>query len=337
MVTIDSDLVVFNGRVHYVSPGRVLGSIGYRLFDSHDGGHTWRLLGVVRRGLMRSMMIRLPLASRLLRRGIHHVIPQDDRLVVFVDDQIKILQSASFEEMSASKMTSSRPMVVCKTTDGVVLYGEYRSNKERSPIKVYALPPGETSWHEIYRFSGVRHVHGVFEDPYTRHIWLTTGDDDTESAIWKTSDNFDTVVKIAGGSQQTRAVQLVFTESHVYFGSDTPREQNALYRMEKETGVAEKLVAVNGSVFYGGTVAGNLFFTTAVEPSDVNTEPFATLWYGGEDDSWMPVRAFRKDRWHPRYFQYGQILVAVGPGDGENIWVTPFAVEACSGSIRLPL
>src|SRR5699024_7348659 len=117
---------------------------------------------------------------------------------------------------------------------------------QREPVYVWAGSLEGTQWEPAWRFEDVRHVHGVFHDPYSSSIWVTTGDTDHESAIWNTGDSFQTLQRVAGGSQQYRAVQLLFTPEYIYWGSDGPDVINHLYRLNRNTGAVETLVSVKG-------------------------------------------------------------------------------------------
>jgi hypothetical protein len=196
---------------------------------------------------------------------------------------------------------------------------------------------GGECWFEAARLERVRHVHGVYADPYSTGIWVATGDEDEESALWVTTDSFKTLERVAGGCQQLRAVGLLFTREHVYFGSDTEREPNFLWRLEKATGRRERLQAVEGSVLAGGYAGSVLCFTTACEPSVVNTSPYAVVWWSSDGDAWQRLAAFNKDGWPMRLFQYGQVMLPDGPGLEPYLWVTPFATESDQTSIRFDL
>lgn len=218
-------------------------------------------------------------------------------------------------------------MALCQA-DGKFYYGEYRRNSERSPVHVWKWQKGDLNWLPVWRFEGIRHVHGVFHDPYTDAIWVTTGDTDVEAGIWRTDDGFSTLHQVAGGSQQLRAVYLLFTEAHLYFGSDAPDEQNHLYRMNREGGNIERLqAAVGGPIFYGCKVANSLFFSTVVEPGSVNTSRLAEVWRTDNGSDWEKILEFEKDIWSMKYFQYGQVLFPTCPGDGKHLYCMPLATK----------
>ena len=218
-----------------------------------------------------------------------------------------------------------------------MFYGEYRSNPERSAVHVWKGDASGLSWKAIWRFDGVRHIHGVYHDPFADSLWVTTGDRDSEAAFWRTDDRFTTLTKVVGGCQRFRAVQLLFTEEYVYFGSDSPVECNHIYRMKRNGEDCQRLAAVGNPVFYGCQIARCLFFSTAVEPSRVNVEPYAEIWGSADGARWRPIRRFRKDRWPMKWFQYGQVHFPAGPGDGQHLWYTPMATEHDHTVWKVPL
>ena len=69
-----------------------------------------------------------------------------------------------------------------------VYYGEDRQNLKREEISVFELDKTDYLFKQIWKFKQIRHVHGIFHDPYTNSFWITTGDSDSESAIWETTD-----------------------------------------------------------------------------------------------------------------------------------------------------
>ena len=55
-------------------------------------------------------------------------------------------------------------------------------------------------------------MHGIFIDPYDGRIWVTTGDDDHESAIWFTDDEFKTLEKVVLKSNYVYAKKKKYFE-----------------------------------------------------------------------------------------------------------------------------
>lgn len=315
---------LIRGRIVHVTPDRLLVARGARLLQSRDGGNHWEHFATLTTNPMTRMAMSSTPVARLLRLGIHHVANSGTQTIAIANKHSYRLNSSHLQPLQS--VHGSRPMALCEAA-GDFYYGEYRSNPKRTPIHLWRWQPSMETWSKAWTFTNVRHIHGVFHDPYTDAFWITTGDSDNEAAIWRSDDNFATLEKIAGGSQQYRAVQLLFSQDYLYFGSDAPDEQNHIYRMNRLTGHTEPLAEVGGSVFYGCKVGDRLFFSTAVEPSQVNNSRCAELWGSEDGANWHKIAAFRKDRWPMKYFQYGQILFPGGPGDDRYLYFSPFATH----------
>jgi len=140
---------------------------------------------------------------------------------------------------------------------------------------------------------------------------------------------------IASGSQQLRAVQLLFSEDFIYFGSDAPLETNHIYRMARDGGEVEKIAAVGSSVFYGCKVGESLFFSTAIEPSTTNRTQFAEVWQSDNGTDWRKIVSLKKDFLPMKYFQYGQILFPNGSGDSMFLYFTPFSLKGHNQTFKI--
>lgn len=325
---------MIQGRVLYVSGSHLYLARGAKLFFSTDGGNSflpWLTLPV---GGWQRIAMRIPLLARLLRLGVHHLVFSGERGVVVVNKETFLIDGRNVVRLGA--LHGSRPMALCSAKGGVY-YGEYRSNPERSAVHVYGLDLTTCTWQPVWCFEGVRHVHGVYFDPYTDAFWVTTGDADDEAAIWRSDDDFQTLRRVAGGSQQFRAVQLLFTPDYVYFGSDAPDECNHIYRMDRSGRCVENLVAVGGSVFYGCQVDNDLFFSTAVEPSKINQRAFSEVWHSADGANWQKPLELKKDALPMKYFQYGQVLFPLCEGGQESLYCTAFATEFHEKTFVLPL
>jgi hypothetical protein len=130
------------------------------------------------------------------------------------------------------------------------------------------------------------------------------------------------------GRQQARAVAAIPTEEGLYFSSDTPLEPNFIYRLD-HVGKLSQLAAISSSSIYGCRAGNHLFFSTMVEPSDVNRDRAVRL-YGANLDRtevWEPLLSWQKDRWPMSFFQYGNALLPDGINATPYLAVTTVAVQ----------
>jgi hypothetical protein len=289
-----------------------------------EAGKPMRVLAHLPLGGKDTFCASVRLLGRLSRRHMYHVVPFHDRVVSMGFGRIWCLDAKSGALVAPPcPLVGGRPLALCVTPHGLY-YGEYRNNKERSGIRVFFSADG-LRWEQVRELRGVRHIHGVYYDAFSDCIWVTTGDENEESAIWRTTDRFATLEPVVRGSQQARAISLVFTHDHLYFGSDTPLEQNYLHRLSRRTGEVSTLAPVEGSVFHGARVGNWLLFSTAVEPSKINRSRDAVLYASPEGERWQSVARQRKDVWHMSYFQYGQLVLPSGNNETGRFWFSAFA------------
>jgi len=314
-----------NGRILYTSGQALYLSRGPNIYHSYDGGENWHLWVKFPVSLWARFAMYVPILVRFFRLGVHHLTFVGDKAVAIVNKKSFLVERNRV--ISLGSLCGSRPLVLCATNDAVY-YGEYRSNSERMPVHIWMLNFTTLQWQSIWTFDDVRHVHGVFYDQFTETIWVTTGDSNEESAIWCTADCFATLEKIKGGAQQFRAVQLLFSNDYIYFGSDAPDQQNHIYRIDRSNNELNCLVSVGGPVFFGCRVGGSLCFSTSVEPSSVNTAPFVEIWRTVNGESWERILQFKKDRYPMKYFQYGQVFFPNGPSVENILFCTPFATKS---------
>jgi hypothetical protein len=275
--------------------------------------------------------------SRLFRLGAQHLVRMsDDVLILFAAGSIYCLEIESRRVRRTATVHGSRPLAVA-VCDGNIYYGEYRGNPERSPVCIWRGDGTAEGWDCAWQFDSVRHIHGVFNDPYSDRIWVTTGDLDDESIIWVTRDGFKSLHRVVGGSQSTRAVTLLFTPTHIYFGTDAPDEQNKLRRIARDTHVVEDLFDVDGPVFFGSCVGGWICFSTACEPSEVNDIRYVRVYASRDGRNWEVLFDSKKDIWSMKYFQYGQAFFPRADVSSNQLWLSLVATQHDGYSMRLNL
>ncbi|MFA0506624.1 hypothetical protein AB4510_18630 [Vibrio sp. 10N.222.54.B12] len=186
--------------------------------------------------------------------------------------------------------------------DNNLLYGEYCSNNERRAVSIYSFDG--FSQNELVKIHGVRHVHGVFYDDFDDLVYITTGDSDEESRIYCLNGGKLTLVH--GGSQQARAVQLLFDEKYIYYGTDTPNAQNNIYKLCKKSYTSYCLGTVHSSIFYGVSLGRDMYFGSVAEPSQLNCTERVEVYKVSCDKLTLEFSS-RKDMYHMKLFQYGQV------------------------------
>jgi len=163
---------MITGRVVAVRGDELVLARGATLYRSYDSGRSWTFWARLPVGNWRRIAMRLPLFARLLRLGVHHVVLSNSSSIVIANKESFLIDENG--TISLGRLQGSRPMALC-VAEGKAFYGEYRANSQRSPVSVFGLDLKEKSWKPVWTFRGVRHIHGVYYDPYKESFWVTTG------------------------------------------------------------------------------------------------------------------------------------------------------------------
>jgi hypothetical protein len=256
---------------------------------------------------------KVKILQRLLRKGIHNVIylPYYKNYLAIANKKLflKKGQDNFFNVGKIERGTRILPTGLCKDKNDNLYYGDYWKNKNREPVYLYKSSDGGETWKSQYVFKGdnqVRHIHSVQYDKYEDKLWLTTGDCDTESGIYFSTDGGKSFSSIGRGDQSWRAVTLLFTEEYIYWGTDSPEEQNYIFRYHRKKDKRERLQKVNGPIYYGTKTKESVIFTTAVEKNDNECEKKVHFWFSRDGLNWVDYISFNKDLW-PAIFQYGTV------------------------------
>jgi len=323
----------------YVTGRATWGAVGNRVVRLRDDGTSLERLGEVGHGIL--LHSRRPeLLERMLRLDVRNLtVLNSGELLAFVNGGLyqSIDDGRSFSlvhRLRHGRSPLRRGMSV--DHNGAIWFGEYWANPARAPARVWRSSDNGRSWHIAHVFGAgtVRHIHAVQYDPISKNIWLCTGDCDHECSIGYLQPNSGDFTPVGGGSQEWRAVSLVFTDAHVYWGTDSPHGHNSIYRLNRQTGRREKVASTIGPVYYSSVVDDHLLFATSVETGDGEQDGYARVYaLNSETDRCTPVLELRKDRWHPIAFGYGIIEFGLGDTERDRIWITAKGLEGGTRSL----
>lgn len=317
--------ILGKGLVQFCSKDKLIVSRGFKLYIHNN--NKWRLWCVLPVSFFQKFLSNNRWFSRLTRNEIFNLINiNENTFACFAFGSIYLIKNKTNSAQLIGRIKGSRPLCTC--TDGEhIYYGVYKRNTKRKPINIWSYSLKNKEWNIFYSFENIRHIHGVFWDKFESRLWVTTGDLDHESTIWKFDKN-GVPHKVATGSQQTRTVQLVFLKHSIFYASDSPQELNYIYLIDRQSTDIQKLQKVGGPVFYGFSVGNWVFFATVVEPSKVNRTDVAELWGSdNEGRDWILIKEYKKDFLPKKLFQYGQIKFPSGTGDDMNLYFSPYATE----------
>ena len=319
------------GKVLHTSSQWIYYSEGLKVFRKSLKSGSSELFIKLDAPKFKSVLASFDLSARLLRAHVHHMIEDgsDGYYIIYLNKLIRVDNKGHLIG-SPETIVGSRPLCVTLFR-GSLVFGEYTNNEERRAVSLFSYD-GFTMIC-ICTVSGVRHIHGVFFDQTASELYVTTGDYGDEAGIWKYDERLNCLSPVIVGGQQARAVQLLFDEDYIYFGTDTPSEQNYLYKLNKKTSKLDKVCEVSSSVFYGAKWNDSFIFSTVIEPSEVNTTRYTELWKVSDDDPCLLAR-YKKDVWSMRYFQYGQICFPSNSLRNPNpdLWYSLMSTKASGSS-----
>ena len=195
-------------------------------------------------------------------------------------------------------------------------------------MHIYVSTDHGQNWCVAYTFpkGGIRHVHNIVYDQWENCLWMLTGDSGSECRILKASCDFRTVETVISGNQQARAVAFIPTSDALYFSSDTPFEANYIYKLDRR-GDLQKMAVISSSSIYGCRVGSATFFSTMIEPTEVNRDRHARLYGSTDGKNWCGLEAWRKDLWAKGLFQFGNVLLPDGTNTSNVLALTTVAVQ----------
>jgi len=309
-------------------------SRGYELLRSRITdpirGLSWQSVAHFRPSWNRRISVLNRLTARLFRDGFHAlaVLPSGG-LVAAIPGAILALRPGESEFRVAHAITrGTRPLHITAVHD-TVYWGEYFDNPSRDEVHIYASTDAGQTWSVAYTFpkAAIRHVHNIVHDPWQDCLWVLTGDYSDECRVLRASCDFTRVEVVLQGKQQARAVAAVPSKDALYFSSDTPLESNFVYRLDRGGQLAQ-LAPISSSSICGCFAAGRVFFSTMVEPSDVNPDRSVRVYLGDiSSGRWRPVLAWQKDRWPMGLFQYGNAFFPDGNNSTPYLALTTVAVN----------
>jgi hypothetical protein len=337
-MTVREETELRGFTVEWAEPGSLLLSRYNELYAAESLGGPRRRLLSFPRPAWKSAASRVRLAQRALRFMYYNALPLGDgSLFLTFGKSIGWLPrwsaaapggASSVPRGSAAEGGGApliptgllRPTRVlrsgCALFDGAVYFGEYLDNAERHELPIYRYTPGDARVEIAHLFpaGAIRHMHGIYFDPFEGELWAAGGDVGGECRIMRSSDGFKTIDVVGSGDESWRVVSLRFTKDSIFYATDAEFTQNHIYRIDRRSGVREQLAPVEGPVFYSTTVAGRNFFAVTAERCPSSQGDVATIWEAGDGVEPHRIATFDKDLWSVRYFMPGSIDFPRGPG-----------------------
>lgn len=300
---------IYKFKVLAVYSDHLVGARGYRVDLYSKDGKWMKHVGTLDDNIY-ARLADFKLTRRLMRAEITALYDLADGAMLAIAKKglFRKEKCESVFRKVFSMPRGSKPLNICFAKNGKAYFGEYFQNVEKKEVNVYASEDGCKTWHVIYSFDAgeINHVHGIFFDPYTDCIWITTGDRENECIIAWTNDDFKTLHEFVRGGQEFRNCQLFFFEKSVVYATDSQYVENEIRRIDRKTSEITTLQRVQGSVIKGGQCGELAYFSTTVEPSEVNLDKYSHVWVSHGGQVWYDAYKIKKDNW-PSILQYATI------------------------------
>lgn len=296
------------------STGALWASRGMRVYRSQDHGRSFEFVARYRGDVFQRLSRASRLVERFTRSGFHSLVPlSDGSCVATIRGAILKRAAGSTRFRRVFRITrGSRPMNICLLPNGTLVWGEYFFNRERDEVHIYGSDDGGESWEVVYTFprGSIRHVHGIVYDRFRDGCWVLTGDEDSESKVLFTRDDFQSLESVFEGSQKFRTVAVIPRMDYLVIGTDSPFQQNYVQRLEPETGRVSRVLDVTGTVLDCNSVGGWLVISVSAEPSRVNTCRCPTILVSKDTEKWSQLHSAERDIWHLPYSRFIPTLLS---------------------------
>ena len=222
-------------------------------------------------------------------------------------------------------------------------FGGYLMNREKKLVHIYHRT-GIDKWDIAYTFpeGTINHVHNVVADPYRQCFWIFTGDFDESAAIWKVTNGFQNVERVACNDQKYRGCVVNVLPEGLLYATDAPYADNYIYMMNPETFETKPVFPLHGSCIYGCQWKDKYVFSSTVE-GDGRTSGHLRLFYHGnrgigiKDDFVHLYSGNLKDGFSEIYkekkdylsflFQFGVFKFPSGVNNTDTLYFQPMATN----------
>lgn len=223
-------------------------------------------------------------------------------------------------------------------------FGGYLGNMEKKPVSIYHRV-GEDKWEIVYTFpqGAINHVHNIVADPYRNCLWIFTGDFDDSAAIWKVTDGFRKVERVACNDQKYRGCVVFALSEGLLYATDAPFADDYIYLMNPETYEVKELFPIDGSCIYGCQWKDKYVFSSTVEGDGRNMsrmewlftrkrgagikDEYVHMYMGNLKEGFKEIYKEKKDCMPYYTFQFGVFKFPYGVNNTDTLYFQPVATK----------
>ncbi len=337
------------GRAIYVQPnGTLYRSYHLTMYRSNDNGQSWKKIVSIPRPFKRKIVEPIRLLCRLLRHEVRAFFPlRDGRHIAATRSGIfyscmgdKIMYPAKIEN---NGYPMQYPRTLSCDKNGRILWGEYWGNSERREVRIYVSDDYGQSFHIVHTFKPgeTRHVHNILYDETIKKYWVFTGDHNSDPGIGLLDYDFSSFEWVRKGKQMYRAVWAFDLIDHLVYATDTEKEINGIYILDKNNGKTEHITEINGSCIYATRCGDYYVISTSAEPvsRDLNGKnPVeSSIWLSTDGYDWRNIYTGVKDlstsKWSYTYFQFGSLVLPRGESRNNTLMFSGQALKKVDGKV----
>lgn len=289
--------------------------------------------------------------TRLLRFGIRSAIAIDYQRVVYSIGNMFYELDVDNAQVSQGWFCGEgiRPLLFTtvngiESIDDGVYFGGYLGNMSKKPVNVYHRT-GVDQWEVVYTFpqGSINHVHNIVADPYRQCLWVFTGDFDEASAIWKVTDGFKKVERVACNDQKYRGCVVYALPEGLLYATDAPFADDYIYLMNPDTFEVKEIFPIDGSCIYGCQWKDKYVFSSTVEGDGRNMSRMEWLftrkrgagikdnhvhmYLGNLQEGFKEIYKEKKDCMPFYTFQFGVFKFPAGVNNSDTLYFQPVATK----------
>lgn len=242
-----------------------------------------------------------------------------------------------------------RPLIftTVKGINGIedgVYYGGYLGNTNKMPVYIYKRISTD-NWEVVYTFpqGSINHVHNIVADPYRNCLWIFTGDFEESAAIWKVTDNFKKVERVACNDQKYRGCVVFVQKEGLLYATDAPFADDYIYLLNTETMNVKELYPIHGSCIYGCQWKDKYVFSSTVEGDGRNMsrlewlftrkrgagikDGYVHMYMGNLKEGFKEIYKEKKDCMPFYTFQFGVFKFPAGVNNSDILYFQPVATK----------
>ena len=289
--------------------------------------------------------------TRLMRLGVRSALAIDDTIVLLslcnvireLDLNTYILSEGWHCGAGIRPLQFSVVKGIKGFEDGSY-FGGYLGNNEKKPVHIYHRT-GVDKWEIVYTFpqGEINHIHNIVADPYRNCIWVFTGDFGEAAAIWKVTDGFNEVERVACNDQKYRACVVYALPEGLLYATDAPFADDYIYLMNPDTLEVKELLPIHGSCIYGCQWKDKYVFSSTVEGDGRNMsrlewlfarkrgagikDDYVHMYMGNLKEGFKEIYKEKKDCMPFYTFQFGVFKFPAGVNNTDTLYFQPVATK----------